>query len=92
MESSVSDSSIVGRFDASAATFWWVKATTQIPSCMYYFGPFDSRLEAERSQHGFLEDLLQEGAQGVTFDIQPLFSSELPEAITVAEPALSLEP
>lgn len=41
---------------------WWVKITTAEPNCTYYFGPFDSELEAAQAKPGFIEDLQQEGA------------------------------
>ncbi|MGB3787261.1 MAG: DUF1816 domain-containing protein [Phormidesmis sp.] len=42
---------------------WWVKIQTQAPECTYYFGPFDSKKEAESLQPGYVNDLVQEGAQ-----------------------------
>ncbi|NJM98973.1 MAG: DUF1816 domain-containing protein [Phormidesmis sp. RL_2_1] len=44
---------------------WWIKIQTQTPECTYYFGPFDSKKEAIVSQTGYVEDLVQEGAQHV---------------------------
>ena len=45
---------------------WWVEVQTQAPECTYYFGPFDSKKEAEFMQMGYVEDLVQEGAQNVS--------------------------
>lgn len=49
---------------------YWVKVETEKPSCTYYFGPFVSALDAETDQSGYVEDLKQEGAQGITVKIQ----------------------
>jgi Domain of unknown function (DUF1816) len=48
---------------------WWVKIDTDKPRCTYYFGPFISSQEAELSKGGYLEDLEQEGAQGIRVEI-----------------------
>jgi Domain of unknown function (DUF1816) len=44
---------------------WWVEVTTDSPRCTYYFGPFGGQTEATAHQAGYLEDLEQEGAQGI---------------------------
>ena len=49
---------------------WWVEIATIEPHCSYYFGPFASDLEAEEAQGGWIEDLAQEGAQGITNQIK----------------------
>ncbi|EDX84054.1 conserved domain protein [Synechococcus sp. PCC 7335] len=49
---------------------WWIKVQTQIPECTYYFGPFESRKEAEFSQMGYVDDLTQEGAQNVSVALE----------------------
>ena len=54
---------------------WWVEIYTDFPRCLYYFGPFDSATEAESHQADYLEDLHQEGAEGILPQIkqcQPL--------------------
>jgi len=45
---------------------WWIEVKTEIPHCIYYFGPFASIREAAYYQEGYLEDLAQEGAQGIS--------------------------
>ena len=58
---------------------WWLEIYTDYPRCLYYFGPFDSREEAEQEQEGFLEDLRQEGAEHIGVDIkqcQPPFLTQ----------------
>ncbi|MGC1309475.1 MAG: DUF1816 domain-containing protein [Phormidesmis sp.] len=47
------------------STPWWVKITTAEPSCIYYFGPFDSEAEAIAAKPGYVEDLKGEGAQQI---------------------------
>ncbi|MBE9166481.1 DUF1816 domain-containing protein [Pleurocapsales cyanobacterium LEGE 06147] len=44
---------------------WWIEINTQQPSCTYYFGPFLSQKEAFDAQSGYVEDLKNEGAQGI---------------------------
>lgn len=49
---------------------WWVKVETQAPLCTYYFGPFDSVQEAESYQGDYIQDLREEGAQGISYVIE----------------------
>ena len=49
---------------------WWVKVRTQGPDCTYYFGPFESKSEAKLLQAGYLEDLMQEGAQNIKLAVE----------------------
>lgn len=49
---------------------WWVKIVTEQPYCIYYFGPFDSATEAQLNQVDYLQDLLQEGAKGITVNVE----------------------
>ncbi len=62
---------------------WWVEITTTRPHCIYYFGPFDDFAEAYGHQGGYVEDLQEEGAQGIMIKIkqcQPLvLTQELEE-------------
>ena len=36
---------------------WWVEINTNIPRCIYYFGPFNSEKEAQLYKSGYVEDL-----------------------------------
>ena len=49
---------------------WWIEIRTKMPPCIYYFGPFDSLKEARLSQHGYIEDLVTEKAQGITVELK----------------------
>jgi hypothetical protein len=60
---------------------WWVKIDTETPQCTYYFGPFDSITEAKQTQPGYVEDLEQEGAKGITV----LISQFKPQTLTICE-------
>lgn len=42
---------------------WWLEIITVFPRCSYFFGPFMSAEEADRSKVGYIEDLEQEGSQ-----------------------------
>ena len=44
---------------------YWVKITTDSPTCTYYFGPFSNESEAQAAQAGYCEDLRGEGAQNI---------------------------
>lgn len=56
---------------------WWVKIHTTEPQCVYYFGPFDDVKEAKNHQIGYIEDLVQEGAQGLHVTTQKVNPKEL---------------
>ena len=56
---------------------WWVEIVTTIPACTYYFGPFASPTEALYAQYGYLEDLEQEGTQGISLQIKSCKPREL---------------
>jgi glucan phosphorylase len=49
---------------------WWVELYTIEPPCLYYFGEFDTQQEAEDSKHGFVQDLLAEGAKEIRSQLQ----------------------
>jgi hypothetical protein len=60
---------------------WWVEIVTQNPRCTYYFGPFLSVKEANAAKAGYLEDLEQEGAQGIAVAVKRC----KPKNLTVAD-------
>ena len=49
---------------------WWVEITTDVPRCLYYFGPFSSVKEAKAHQGGYVSDLEQEGAQTIVVKVK----------------------
>lgn len=49
---------------------YWLKITTKVPKCVYYFGPFDSPLEAKALQAGYIEDLMAEKAVGIHIELE----------------------
>jgi hypothetical protein len=57
-------------FFQSLGWAWWVEIVTQNPRCTYYFGPFLSSKEADAAKAGYVEDLEQEGAQGIVVQIK----------------------
>ena len=56
---------------------WWVEITTVEPRCVYYFGPFQTSTEAKTAHFGYLEDLQDEAAQGITVSIKRCYPTEL---------------
>lgn len=61
---------------------YWLKVTTKVPKCTYYFGPFDSPLEAKALQGGYIEDIMEEDAQGVHIELE---QRTQPEDLTICE-------
>ncbi|HEY9890628.1 MAG TPA: DUF1816 domain-containing protein [Candidatus Sericytochromatia bacterium] len=49
---------------------FWVEVVTDNPRCTYYFGPFVSEPEADLAKNGYIEDLENEGAQGIAVSIK----------------------
>lgn len=49
---------------------WWVEIQTEGPRCIYYFGPFLTRGEAEQMHSGYIEDLNSEGATITSLQIK----------------------
>ncbi len=52
------------------AKAWWVKVDTLSPKCRYYFGPFNSLEEAQEHHLDYIEDLKEEGAEGIYYTIE----------------------
>ena len=61
---------------------YWLKITTKVPKCTYYFGPFNSPLEAKALQGGYIEDLISENAQGIHIEME---HGPQPKNLTVCE-------
>ncbi len=61
---------------------YWLEISTEVPKCIYFFGPFDSPLEAKGSQAGYIEDLMSENAQGIQVELKQC--SQPPE-LTICE-------
>ena len=53
-----------------AKSSWWVKILTTEPGCMYYFGAFDSYSEAETSKDIYIQDLKEEGAGIINYQVE----------------------
>jgi hypothetical protein len=60
---------------------WWVEVKTSAPRCIYYFGPFLTAQEAEAAKAGYVEDIENEGAEGLGVSIHRC----KPINLTVAE-------
>lgn len=60
---------------------WWVEVITETPHCTYYFGPFLSAKAATAAKSGYVEDLEQEGAQGIKVTLKRF----KPTMLTVAD-------
>ena len=60
---------------------YWVEITTNSPRCIYYFGPFETKGEADESIAGYVEDLSGEGAQGIDITVK----RDRPTQLTIDE-------
>ncbi len=49
---------------------FWVEIVTDNPNCIYYFGPFVSEPEANLTKNGYIEDLENEGAKGISVSVK----------------------
>jgi len=61
---------------------YWLKITTKVPKCVYYFGPFATPLEAKANQAGYIEDIMSEDAQGIHIELE---QCSQPTELTVCE-------
>lgn len=69
-------------------TPWWIEVYTTNPQCLYYFGPFASFEEARQNRTGYIDDLFEEKAQGIQWQIK----QTQPQALTyIASESQSLE-
>ncbi|MEB3175622.1 MAG: DUF1816 domain-containing protein [Cyanobacteriota bacterium] len=66
---------------------WWLNISTRIPCVTYYFGPFASREQANQQMSGYLEDLEQEGAVGISVTVQ----ETQPQNLTILDDIESLQ-
>jgi hypothetical protein len=75
-----------GPNNKTAKLSWWLEIGTTNPLCIYFFGPFVDRVEAESSQEGFSQDLKDENAQVLYCNIK--FCQ--PHQLTIEEDELSI--
>ena len=61
---------LLSLFGLQETASYWLKIDTKVPKCTYYFGPFDSPWEARLSQAGYIEDLVDERAQGIYVELK----------------------
>jgi hypothetical protein len=62
---------------------WWTEIITTKPRCTYFFGPFETYKEVQGAYRGYVEDLDNEGAQGIVVVIKRC----QPEVLTLCEEA-----
>ena len=60
---------------------FWINITTKQPNCIYYFGPFDSYAKAKQMHHGYIKDLVEEKAIGISVKIERC----LPAKLTISD-------
>ena len=69
------------RFLNQIGQAFWIEIKTQVPNCVYYFGPFLTEQEAHAEKQGYWEDLEAEGATGIVMNIKQC----RPTQLTIAE-------
>ncbi len=74
------------KINLSSNLSWWLEIHTIEPLCIYYFGPFNSSDEANFYESGYIEDLIQEKAQGITVESKRC----QPQMLTIYEDLLLL--
>ena len=62
---------------------YWLEISTEAPKCVYFFGPFESPLEAKASQAGYVEDVMAESALGISVKLK---QCPQPPELTIYEP------
>jgi hypothetical protein len=60
---------------------YWIEIKTKNPSCIYYFGHFDSPLAAKLMHKGYIKDLIDENATVVSVQLKQC----QPEQLTIVE-------
>ncbi|MEQ9480939.1 DUF1816 domain-containing protein [Coleofasciculus sp. F4-SAH-05] len=66
----VSIRSLTLNTEAQSSCAWWVEIVTAEPAVTYYFGPYDTPEAAASYEAGYIEDLEQEGAQGIAVTVK----------------------
>ncbi len=63
----------------------WAEIITERPHCIYYFGPFQTFMEAKTTCPGYIEDLQSEGALGIKVVIKRC----RPDMLTICDEEVS---
>ncbi len=71
---------IFNKLKGMFAQDWWIEISTDLPHCIYYFGPFENEVEAIEAEAGYVEDLKQEG---VVIIQVTMMKRPTPEQLTV---------
>jgi Domain of unknown function (DUF1816) len=56
---------------------WWIEVHTLYPNYVYYFGPFLSKMDAQRSKLGYSQDLELEGSKIISINVKWCKPSQL---------------
>ncbi|MFZ4667063.1 MAG: DUF1816 domain-containing protein [Prochlorotrichaceae cyanobacterium] len=65
------------RFLNQIGQAFWVEIKTEVPACIYYFGPFLTEQEANEEKQGYWDDLEAENAQGIQMMVKRCRPTEL---------------
>jgi len=65
------------RFLNQIGQAFWVEIKTEVPACIYYFGPFLTEQEANEEKQGYWDDLEAEQAEGIQMMVKRCRPSEL---------------
>ncbi|MCC5656010.1 DUF1816 domain-containing protein [Nostoc sp. XA010] len=64
---------------------YWIELITESPYCIYYFGPFQTFIEAKAACPGYIDDLESEGVLGIKVVIKRC----RPDALTICDEEVS---
>ncbi|MGF1490668.1 MAG: DUF1816 domain-containing protein [Prochloraceae cyanobacterium] len=76
---------IIGHFLQPQLHKWWLEINTAVPNVTYYFGPFESYIEAQQHQSGYIQDLVAEKAAEITVKIKKTHPLHLTIDRTIAQ-------
>jgi hypothetical protein len=57
--------SVISRIIQIFISDYWAEIISERPHCIYYFGPFQTFIEAKATCPGYIDDLKSEGALGI---------------------------
>ncbi|MBW4565156.1 MAG: DUF1816 domain-containing protein [Mojavia pulchra JT2-VF2] len=77
--------SLASRIIQIVISDYWAEIITEHPHCVYYFGPFQTFLEAKAACPGYIEDLRSEGVLGIKVVIKRC----RPDALTICDEEMS---
>jgi len=60
---------LIRNFGNKLGLAWWAKVETEIPSAIYWYGPFLTKRSLIENLENFLKDLSEEGSRDIKHSI-----------------------